>query len=40
MFYIKFIFITQSLIEVTVLKAMLFKNFDQFSAVLHFTTLK
>jgi len=30
MFYINFLFITQSPIEVTVLKAMLFKNFDKF----------
>jgi len=34
MFYINFLFITQSLIEVTVLKAMLFKNFNKFSSVL------
>jgi len=40
MFYINFLFITQSLIEVTVLQAMLFKNFDKFSSVLHFSTLK
>jgi len=40
MFYINFLFITQSLIEVTVLYAMLFKNFDKFSSVLHFSTLK
>ena len=40
MFYINFLFITQSLIEVTVLQAMLFKNFDKFSSVLHFFTLK
>jgi len=38
--YINFVFITQSLIEVTVLWAMLFKNFDKFSSVLHFSTLK
>jgi len=30
MFYINFLFITQSLTEVTVLKAMSFKNFDKF----------
>ena len=35
-----FLFITQSLKEVTVLQAMLFKNFDKFSSVLHFSTLK
>ena len=40
MFYIKFLFITQSLIEVTVLLSMLFKKFDKFSSVLHFSTLK
>jgi len=40
MFYINFLFITQSLIEVAVLLAMLFKNFDKFSSVLHFSTLK
>jgi len=40
MFYINFLFITQSLIEVTVIKTMLFKNFDKFSSVLHFSTLK
>ena len=39
-FYTNFLFITQSLIEVTVLKAMLFKNFDKFSSGLHFSTLK
>ena len=33
MFYINFLFITQSLIEVTVLQAKLFKNFDKFSSV-------
>jgi len=38
MFYINFFFITQSLIEVTVLYAMLF--FDKLSSVLHFSTLK
>ena len=40
MFYINSLFITQSLIEVTVLKAMLFKNFDKFFLCLHFSTLK
>ena len=40
MFYIIFLYITQSLIEVTVLQAMVFKNFDKFSFVLHFSTLK
>ena len=39
-FYTNFLFITQSLIKVTVLKTMLFKNFDKFSSGLHFSTLK
>jgi len=41
MFYIiNFLFKTQSLIGFTVLYAMLFKNFDKFSYVLHFSSVK